>query len=181
MKRILKNSFLLLITLLLITGCKNKDIDIVNTGTGRDNSRSDNPSENINVKGSGTLACVRNANALYGLDGSFNYTVGYRKGIVTQIHSIEKVKGDDQTALDKYEEAYNTIKDRYKGLDHYDISVTRDENSVIFDSLLDYENINMKKFIEISGNQEELYSDNKLELKKWIKFAKKAGTTCKGI
>lgn len=181
MKKILKSS-LLIIMLLLITGCgKNNGVEIVNM-EGTTSNTSENPMYNINVKGSGDLECTRAANAYKGLTASFNYGVTYKNGIITNIHSIEKVKGDDTSALDEYEEAYKTIKDKYKDVKYYDITVTRDSNSVIFDSNIDYTKVNMNKILKIEGNENDIYnSDNKLELKKWYSFVKKMGTTCKGV
>ena len=182
MEKILKSSLIVIVLLLLVTGCnKNKNVEIVNMD-GTTSKKSDNPLYNINVKGSGTLECTRAANAYSGLTASFNYGVTYKHGIITFIHSIEKVKGDSSSALDEYEEAYNKIRDRYSDIKYYDITVTRDTNSVIYDSKIDYEKVDMNKILKIEGNENNIYdSNNKLELKKWYSFVKKMGTTCKGV
>lgn len=181
MKRIVKSSLIIIILLLLVTGCGKDNIEIVNM-EGTTSKRSENPLYNINVNGSGTLECTRAANAYNGLTASFNYAITYKHGIITFIHSIEKVKGDSSSALDEYEEAYNKIKDRYSDIKYYDITVTRDTNSVIYDSKIDYEKVDMNKILKLEGNENNIYnSSNKIELKKWYSFVKKIGTTCKGV
>ena len=124
MKKIIKNSLIILVLLILITGCGKKNIKIVNMGN-TTSSRNNNPAYNINVYGSGTLNCTRDASAYSGLNATFNYGVVYKNGIINEIHSIEKVKGNDTKALDEYEDAYNDIKKRYKNLDYYTITVTQ--------------------------------------------------------
>lgn len=182
MKRIVKSSLIVVVLLLLVTGCGKKDnIDIVNMD-GTTSKRSENPLYNINVNGSGTLNCTRSANAYSGLTASFNYAVTYKKGIITFIHSIEKVKGESTSGLDEYEAAYNKIKDKYSDIEYYDITVTRDNNSVIYDSNINYEKVDMNKILKLEGNENNIYnSSNKMELKKWYSFVKKMGTTCKGV
>jgi len=180
MKKIIKNSILIII-ILLLTACGNKEnVEIVNMD-GTTSNRSDNPLYNINVKGSGSLTCTRSATAYNGLNASFNYAINYENGIITSMHSIEKVQGDDKKALDEYEDAYNKIKEKYANIDYYDIVITRDESSVIYDSNIDYSKVDMDKILKLEGNQNDIYnSSNQLELKKWYSFAKKMGTTCMG-
>ena len=80
------------------------------------------------------------------------------------LHSQEKVTGSDQSLLDEYEEAYKNIKDQYKGLRYYDITVTRDDNSVIYDTVINYEKLDMKKLREIEPEiegQDDIYKNDK--------------------
>ena len=178
-KKIVRSSLILLICL-FVCGCK-KDVNIVNM-SGTTDSRSENPYYNINVNGNGTLQCTRPATVSGGLKGSFNYTIVYKKDKILSMHSIEKVKGNNTSKLDEYEEAYNKLKDRYKDIEHYDISVTRDEESVIIDYTIDYDKVDVDTIIEIDGNENNLYGeDGKITLSEWYKFAKKVGTTCHGV
>ena len=130
---------IIVVLLLLVTGCKNNEPEIINM-SGTDEKFNDVAEYNINIKGSGRLQCVRDVN-ISGLEDDFRYSVTYKKGVITMLHSQEKVTGTNQSLLDEYEEAYKNIKEQYKGLRYYDITVTRDGNSVIYDTVINYKMI----------------------------------------
>ena len=180
----MRKSRLLIIVdlLLLVTGCKNNEPEIINM-SGTDEKFNDVAEYNINIKGSGRLQCVRDVN-ISGLEDDFRYSVTYKKGVITMLHSQEKVTGTNQSLLDEYEEAYKNIKEQYKGLRYYDITVTRDGNSVIYDTVINYEKLDMDKLREIEPDiegQDDIYKNNKLMLKTWWEFSKDMGMTCKGV
>ncbi len=179
MTKIKRNSLIVLfICLFFLVGCKN-DVEIVNTSNQK-GERSTNAYQNINVKGSGNLKCSRQANAMSGLSADLNYYVSYTKGIINTLHSVEKVSGDNQDALDEYEEAYKKLKDNYKDIKYYDFTVTRDEKSVTNDIVINYDKVNIKKVIEVEGS--EIYDNkNRPTLKKWLKLGEKSGLTCEGV
>lgn len=182
MMRKSKCLLLIIILLLLVIGCKKDEPEIINM-SGTDEKFNDVAEYNINIKGSGRLQCVRDVN-ITGLEDDFRYYVTYKNGVITMLHSKEKVTGTNQELLDEYEEAYKSIKDQYKGLRYYDITVTRDENSVIYDTVINYEKIDMKKLKEIEPDiegQVDIYKGNKLMLKTWWEFSKEMGMTCKGV
>ena len=69
-----------------------------------------------------------------------------------------------------------------KDLDGYKVTVTRDENSVIYDSDIDYNKLDVDKLKKIEGNEKDHFnSSNKLTLKEWYNVNKTYGTTCKGV
>lgn len=179
MIKIKRNSLIILvICMFLLVGCK-KDVDLVNTSNNKDKYAED-PSQNINVKGSGELQCSRGGNAINGLTAEFNYYLVYKKGILVSLHSIEKVSGDDQDALDQYEEAYKKIKKNYENIKYYDTNVIRDKKSVTNDININYAKVDTVKIMKIEGNN--IYNDkNQPTLKKWLDLAKKAGVTCRGV
>lgn len=176
----LKLSSLIIIVLCVffLTGCK-KDVEIVNVSNKKGNV-ADKANQNINVKGNGTLKCTRSANAINDLKAEFNYFLTYEKGIITNIHSIEKVIGEDKDGLDQYEEAYNKIKKKYDNLKYYDFTVSRDKTSVTNDIVINFKKVDIDKIIEIEGNN--IYDKKKRpSLKKWLALGKKAGLTCEGV
>lgn len=182
MMRKSKYLFLVIALLLLVTGCKKSEPDIVNM-SGTDKEFSDDAAYNINVNGSGRLQCIRDVNITQ-LEDDFRYSVTYKDGVITMLHSQEKVTGTNTSLLDEYEEAYKSIKDLYKGLRYYDVTVTRDGNSVIYDTVINYEKIDMDKLREIEPEiegQADIYKNNKLMLKTWWEFSKDMGMTCKGV
>ena len=118
MKKIKRNSLIVLVLcMLLLVGCK-KDVDLVNTSNKKDKYAED-ANQNINVKGSGKLECNRAGNAINGLSAEFKYYLTYENGILVYLHSVERVSGSDEDALTQYEEAYKTIKEKYKNIITY--------------------------------------------------------------
>ena len=180
MKRILKSSLIIIILLLLVTGCGKDNIEIVNMD-GTTSKRSENPLYNINVNGSGTLECSRAANVSDGLEASFRIVVTYKNGNMLVLHSIDTIKSDNQDSLTEYENAYNKISEQYKDIKYYDTTVTRDDNSVMFDLNINYEKVDIDKIIEIEGDDAKMFKDGKAKLKPWLTYAKKFGTTCEGV
>ena len=182
MMRKSKYLFLVIALLLLVTGCKKNEPEIINM-SGTDEEFNEDAAYNINVNGSGRLQCVRDVNITQ-LEDDFRYSVTYKDGVITMLHSQEKVTGTNKSLLDEYEEAYKDIKDQYKGLRYYDVTVTRNDNSVIYDTVINYEKLDMDKLREIEPEiegQADIYKNNKLMLKTWWEFSKDMGMTCKGV
>ena len=182
MMRKSKYLFLVIALLLLVSGCKKNDPEIVNM-SGTDEEFNEDAAYNININGSGRLQCIRDVN-ISQLEDDFRYSVTYKDGAITMLHSQEKVTGTNQTLLNEYEEAYKNIKNQYKGLRYYDVTVTRNDNSVIYDTVINYEKIDMDKLREIEPEiegQSDIYKNNKLMLKTWWEFSKDMGMTCKGV
>ena len=177
-RKLKRNSLIVLILcMLLLAGCK-KDVEIVNTSN-KTGKYADNAYQNINVKGTGSLKCKRTGNAMSGLTADLNYFLNYEKGYITNLHSIEKVSGDDQDALDEYEDAYKKLKKNYEDIKYYDFTVTRDKKSVTNDIVINFKKVNIDKVIELEGT--EIYDNKKPSLKKWLELGKKAGITCEGV
>ena len=172
---------ILLLLSFLLVGCgKKNDVEVVNTSNTK-TTYSEDPSSNINVNGSGTLECEREANAIDGLKANFRMVVTYKNGNIIVLHTIDTVTGDDQDALTEYEDAYKKISEQYKDIKYYDTNITRDDNSVIFDINVNYEKVDIDKVIEIEGNDAKMFKNGKAKLKPWLTYAKKFGTTCKGV
>ena len=125
----------------------------------------------------GTLNCTRDAN-VDGGTGEFNYVVSYKGEDLTSIYSIEAITSDDEAKLTEYEEAYKKIDSYYVGIDHYNASVKRSGNTVSHIIEIDYEKIDIKKLIELEGEEDNIFVDNKPKLEKYFELAKKLGITC---
>ena len=100
---------------------------------------------------------------------------------------LKEYVGYDYTKIKNKKDAREyrkNIKEQYKGLRYYDITVTRDGNSVIYDTVINYEKLDMDKLREIEPDiegQDDIYKNNKLMLKTWWEFSKDMGMTCKGV
>lgn len=127
--------------------------------------------------GVGKLSCSREG-SLDGGSVSFNYDIDYKNGYITRLHSTEKVTSEDNSILDTYEEAYKNIFANYKGLKYYDNNITREENTVICDTVINYQKIDIDKLLEIEGSEDNVIEDGKVKVITWKSFAEKFGTTC---
>ena len=108
--------------------------------------------DEININDSGKLACTREAFAT-GVDVDLRYELEYKDGRVLLLHSMEKVISDDNEKLDEYENAYRNIAKNYKGLKYYDINIIRDNDSVLNDTIINYDKLEKKCWFEdIDGN-----------------------------
>jgi len=173
LKKISSLLFVLVIMTCFITGCdsnKNKETDTEDTSS-KVKSLEDLSSDK------GELHCTRTA-TIDGGSGEFNYYIKYNGDNITSINSVEKVESDDPAILKQYIDSYNTIDSYYVGIDHYDAKVTTTDNSVIHRINIDYEKIDIQKLIELEGEEDNIFENNKAKLSKYFVFAKKLGITC---
>lgn len=171
-KKISSILFILVITVCIVTGCdtnkdKEKDADTSSKVKSVDDLE----------KKSGVLECKRDA-TVEGGSGTFNYTITYNGEDITYINSIEKIESDDPSVLKQYEESYNTIDEYYVGIDHYYAKVDTTSNSVTHIIKIDYEKIDIQKLIDLEGEEDNIFENNKAKLSKYFTLAKKLGITC---
>lgn len=155
MKKIVVSSFLLLMITFLLSGCVTGNV----------------------ASADGKKICSRKGEVTNGTS-VMNYEIYYEEDYVTILHSVEKVTSEDSSVLDTYEEAYKNIFKQYEGLKYYDNTVTRDENSIISDTIINYAKIDIKKLLEIEGEEDNVVKDGKVKLADWLSFAEKYGVTC---
>ena len=162
-----------------VTGCGNNDENIVNEQSPV--TTKNTILDDIDVSGSGKLFCTRDAFGREGMDVELTYELEYKNGFVSILHANEKVISNNSSDLDEYENAYRNIAKNYKGLKYYDITITRDENSVVNDTLINYEKIDTDKLLDIEGKEDNVIVDGKVKLETWVSFAEQFGTRCKEV
>lgn len=126
----------------------------------------------------GHLACSRSANGADGAQVELAYEIDYNKGYITSLRSIEKVISDNSSVLDKYESAYKKIFVAYKSLDYYTNKVTRSDTTVVSNTLIEYDKVDMDKLKSIEGEEDSVIKDGKVALSDWLEFAENFGTKC---
>lgn len=166
---------LLLIGVLLITGCESKNEEKIISG-----------GEEVDTKEMVHEHCTRTATAESGVEVSLNYDIYYTGDVLNLLKSEEQVVSASEDALNTYEEAYNKIHANYQGLDYYDTEVVRGDTTVTSTMIINYDKIDMNKLVEIegstidiAGDTYEIYKDGKASASVWKSMAKKVGTTCK--
>lgn len=175
MKKILIS--LLIILSFFITGCSEEEVVQNNEPIVQKESVLDD----IDSSGTGNLFCTRDAFANEGIDVELSYEISYKDGYVMVLHANEKVVSENSDSLDEYENAYRKIAKNYEGLKYYDITITRNSNSVINDVVINYGKIDTKKLLDIEGEEDNVIVDGKVALETWVGFAEKFGTVCEKV
>ena len=89
-----------------------------------------------------------------------------------------KVTLDDSSMLDTYEEAYKKVHSYYEGLDYYDTSVVRNNNTVTSTININYDEIDIDKLISIEGEEDNIFTNKVPSVSKWLALGKKFGIKC---
>ena len=169
--------FLLVISLLFLTGCGEEEIKVDENSGGIFKGASAVTSD-FNYNGSGRLICTQEAVAEGDMEVDINYTILYTNGIINKLTSHQKVSSSSNSSLSLYEGAYKNIAKNYKDLEGYDTEVTRDSGSVSYISIIDYDKIDVGEIIAIEGSEDNIFDNGKASLKLWLDLAGSVGTTC---
>lgn len=180
-----RNRFFIILFMLLflITGCSQKNDKNDSTVKKDDSSDVNLKSSNshLDTSGSGSLKCTRVASASTGIDVSLNYELQYEDGVVLVLHSTEKITSSSSDSLDEYEEAYKKIAQNYDDLEYYDTNVIRTDDTVVNDTIINYQKLDMDKLLAIEGEEDNVIEDGKVKLATWLSFVEKFGTVCEEV
>lgn len=158
---------ILVISLLVLTGC-NKNKVVVN-------------GEKINTGNMNHKHCTRSASAGDGITTDLQYEVYYTDDILNVLESTEKIITNDSSTLDEYENAYKNINKNYEGLEYYDTTVERTNNSVLRHTTINYDKIDTDKLLKIEGTEYNIIENGKAKYKLWFDLAKKFGAKCEEV
>lgn len=145
MKRKILCLLLIVINISILTGCDETPEQKLET----------NISDNINIDDNGAaLVCTTDYDytELKYVLGSKYVVFADDKGKVTKVVSREIISSTDETKLDEFESYLNenhTAALQYNG---YTYDVKREDNQVISDVTIDYEEFDIKKFAEENEN-----------------------------
>lgn len=156
----------------LLTGCESKS----NKQKSSDFNNRVKSVEDISSK-KGELVCSRNA-TVEGGEGKFYYLIKYKGENITSIYSEESITSDDESILKEYSDAYVSIDSNYKGIKNYFTEVKKENDTVIHIINIDYKKVNVKDIIEVEGEEDNIFEDNKPKLSKYLSLIKKMGITC---
>ncbi len=159
--------FLLVIGLFLV-GCQDSEESKDSTM-----SSSSNASSNVMIH----QHCTRSG-SLSGGEVELNYELYSTGEVLNRLESYEKVISSNSDILNTYEDAYKKINQNYEGLQYYDSSVLRENDFVLNTIKIDYDHIDIKKLLDIEGEEDNIIEDGVAKVDKWLELAKKFGTTC---
>ena len=185
-KNKLSKLVLIMMMVVLLTGCGSNESSTTanNANRNSNNSRSNESTtpnssvSKIDTTGMEKLTCSREASAGSGVDVNLDYEIYYQGEYIQILHSTEQVVTDDQDTLDEYEDAYKGIYKNYEGLKYYDNTVTRTNDSVTSDTVINYGKIDTDKLLAIEGEEDNVIKDGKVKLNDWLDFAEQFGTKC---
>ena len=95
MKKITKLSIVLLVGLLVFTGCSDKDDKKVE----KDSDKKGSVQEN---KDSKVLRCTKEGEVTTGVNADLTYEVTYTGDYVDEVHTVEKLTSDNEQYLNQY-------------------------------------------------------------------------------
>lgn len=109
------------------------------------------------------------------------YTISYSSDIVNKVLIKQTVKSSDKNILKQFKEQlknqYSFNKKIYGG---YDYSVKDGNNKIDLEVTINYDEINMKKYINNNQSMKKyINKDNKLTINKAKALYKTTGATCK--
>ena len=122
--------------------------------------------------------CTRSGNIDNNSSTDLSYEIYYTDGVLNKIESIEKVISTSSSTLDEYENAYRQIHSYYEGLAYYTAKVTRTSTSVTSEIVIDYDNIDIQKLIDIEGEEDNIFENGVPKIEKYKELAKKVGMQC---
>ena len=157
------------ISIFMLTGCDGDNETIVSNG------------KKVNTSKMGHKHCTREANGGEGMIVNLNYDLYYKGEELTLLKSVEQVVATKDSDLDLYENAYNSIKKNYEGLEYYDQDVVRGDTAVTNTIIINYEKIDIQALLDIEGEEDNIIEDGVAKVDKWITLAKKFGTKCEEV
>ena len=109
------------------------------------------------------------------------YTISYSSDIVNKVLIKQTIKSSDKNILKQFKEQlknqYSFNKKIYGG---YDYSVKDGNNKIDLEVTINYDEINMKKYINNNQSMKKyINKDNKLTINKAKALYKTTGATCK--
>lgn len=167
MRKKLFNLIFLLLLIVTITGCTEK------TASGTTVNSESDMTEN-----KGVLYCTREATGMNNSAVECSYDVYYNKGLVTKVHSVEKVTSSSEEVLETYRSAYENVFKVYKDLDYYTNSITDEGNTIISETTIEYDKVDLDKLKKLENTKDSIIKNGKVTLKDWLKFAENFGTKC---
>ena len=108
------------------------------------------------------------------------YTINYKKDIVKTIRVEEYITSDDDKVLNDYEDQFNKQYEyNNKVYGGYEYKVTKKNKKVETNVLIDYDKLDMDKFIKNNEVMKDYTDNNKLTIDGAIKLYEDSGAICK--
>lgn len=97
---------------------------------------------------------------------------------VNLVETIETVESNDQEVLDYYKSYVEEAYEPYKDLEYYDYSIDTTSNSIVSKVTINFEKIDINKYMEINPATSSFISDGKAPLDSLRTVYGMLGATC---
>ncbi len=128
----------------------------------------------------GVVSCTLKSNdVINGYSMDSKYTINYVGDIVDNVETVETVTSENQTFLETVktsaEDTYNKMNAAYGG---YTYSVSLNGNTVVSSAKIDYNVMNVSKFVEDQPTLKSYSKDGKLTVEGVKSLYSALGATC---
>lgn len=132
---------------------------------------------NIIYPKNGLMICTyTSSNDIYKINTK--YVIKFKNRIVSNLYTEEIIEASDEKMLNEYKTSLDLVYSKYSNLKYYDNSVTIKNNKLVSKTNINYQKIDISKFIALDKNNRKLLTNNKLELKKLKKTYTDSGARC---
>ena len=159
---------ILILSIIIVTGCEKEEQKVVV------NQRKIDVSKLVHEH------CTRSGVVEDG-EANLEYDIYYTGEVLNLLVSKEAVTSTNSEIVSKYENAYQSIHNHYKGIDHYETSIEKKENTVTSIIKIDYDKIDIDKLIELEGEEDNIFENKVPKVSKWKDLAKKMGAKCSTV
>lgn len=132
---------------------------------------------NIIYPKNGLMICTyTSSNDIYKINTK--YEIKFKNRIVSNLYTEEIIEASDEKMLNEYKTSLDLVYSKYSNLKYYDNSVIIKNNKLVSKTNINYQKLDISKFIALDKNNRKLLTNNKLELKKLKKTYTDSGARC---
>lgn len=132
---------------------------------------------NIIYPKNGLMICTyTSSNDIYKINTK--YEIKFKNRIVSNLYTEEIIEASDEKMLNEYKTSLDLVYSKYSNLKYYDNSVIIKNNKLVSKTNINYQKLDISKFIALDKNNRKLLTNNKLELKKLKKTYTGSGARC---
>lgn len=172
MKKITKLSIVLLVGLLVFTGCSDNNDKKLDNDSEKGSSVQDNKDTKV-------LRCTKDGEVTTGVEADLTYEVTYTGSYVDEVHTVEKLTTDNEQYLEQYKTLVEAGYSPYKDVKYYDYDVQVKDGVLTSTVDINYAKIDTDKMIEIDSNNSLLIKNGKVKLSDIQDMYEQLGAVCK--
>lgn len=157
---------IILVTVAFLSGCSEKKESIEKT---------ENKKQKIEEK---SFQCTLNKTMENSTKLDATYSVFYKGEDVTKLNTEEIMTSSNSTTLELYQEQLENLYQAYRNIEYYDNEIRIEGNKLYSITKIDYERIDMNRFLEINEQMKSLIDDGKLKVLTLKAMYQTLGITC---
>lgn len=132
----------------------------------------------INRPRSGVMRCIYTSSNDV-MDVNSIYKIIYKKNNVTELYTKEEIISNDKDMLDNYKLTLDYTYSKYDDLDNYNNKVILKNKKLTTITRINYDKIDIDKFISIDKSNKKLFTDSHVKLKTLKNIYEEKGAKCR--